>query len=58
VLIVTGTRTATFHRRINAILADALPDVERVDLDAGHDAPTAQSRVFLAALRAFLARHP
>lgn len=57
VLIVTGTTTVSFHRRINDILAAALPRAERVELPGGHGAVVTAPREFIAALRAFLARH-
>jgi proline iminopeptidase len=57
VLIVTGADTVSFHRRINDILADALPRAERVELPGGHGAVATAADAFVAALRAFLARH-
>jgi pimeloyl-ACP methyl ester carboxylesterase len=58
VLIVTGSSTVGFHRRINDILARSLPLAERVELPGGHRAWDSARDEFLAALRAFLARHP
>ena len=58
VLIVTGTTTVSFHRRINDILAAALPRAERAELPGGHGAVATAPDQFIATLRAFLARHP
>jgi pimeloyl-ACP methyl ester carboxylesterase len=57
VLILTGAQTVRFHRRIDDLLAAALPTVERADLPGGHDAPSAAPNAFVAALRAFFQRH-
>lgn len=57
VLIVTGKSTVAFHRRINDVLASDLPQAERVELDGGHAAPSTDPPAFVAAVRAFLARH-
>ena len=57
VLIVTGADTVSFHRRINDILADALPRAERVELPGGHAAVATAQEEFVALLRTFLARH-
>ena len=57
VLIMTGTKTLSFHRRINDILASNFPLVERVELPGGHGAWDTARDEFLAALRTFLARH-
>lgn len=58
VLIVTGATTVSFHRRINDILAAALPRAERAELPGGHGAVATAPDEFIAMLRAFLARHP
>jgi pimeloyl-ACP methyl ester carboxylesterase len=58
VLIVTGTTTVSFHRRINDILAATLPRAERAELPGGHGAVATAPDQFIATLRAFLARHP
>jgi pimeloyl-ACP methyl ester carboxylesterase len=57
VLIMTGTETVAFHRRINDILAGDFPMAERVELTGGHSAPVTAREEFVAKLRAFLARH-
>ena len=54
VLIVTGAGTVGFHRRINEILAESLPNAQRVELEGGHSAPNAAPEAFVAAVRAFL----
>lgn len=57
VLILTGSDTVAFHRRINDILAASFPLVERAELAGGHTAPVTAREDFLAKLRAFLLRH-
>jgi pimeloyl-ACP methyl ester carboxylesterase len=57
VLIVTGSTTIGFHRRINDILAGYFPIVERVELPGTHSAVATGADQFVFALRAFLARH-
>jgi pimeloyl-ACP methyl ester carboxylesterase len=58
VLVVTGSRTVGFHRRINDALAASLPAAERVELEGGHAAPVTEVAAFVPELRSFLARHP
>ena len=60
VLIMTGSNTVRFHRRINEILAQTLPMAERVELGGGHTlgAPVSAVEEFVATLQAFLVRHP
>lgn len=57
VLVMTGSSTVAFHRRINEILAASLPMAERVELGGGHTAPVTARDEFVATLRAFLLRH-
>jgi len=57
VLIMTGTETVPFHRRIDDLLASSLPRAERVELPGGHNAPASAPDAFITALEAFLARH-
>lgn len=57
VLIMTGTETVRFHRRINDLLASYLANVERVELPGGHSAPSSAPDAFIATLTGFLARH-
>lgn len=57
VLIVTGSQTVRFHRRIDDLLASALPKAERAELPGGHNAPAAAPDAFVEALTAFLTRH-
>jgi pimeloyl-ACP methyl ester carboxylesterase len=54
VLLVQGTNTARFHRRINELLATHLPLAEVVGLPGGHSAVNTARGAFLARLRAFL----
>jgi pimeloyl-ACP methyl ester carboxylesterase len=57
VLIMTGSNTVPFHRRINEILAQTLPLAERIELAGGHTTPVSAADDFVATLQAFLARH-
>jgi len=57
VLIMTGSTTVPFHRRIDDILANSLPMAETEELTGGHGAPAAARDEFIAKLRAFIARH-
>ena len=58
VLIVTGSNTVSFHRRINEILATHFPMVERVELPGGHGASASAQEEFVNKMRAFIAQHP
>ena len=58
VLIVTGSKTVGFHRRINDALAASLPAAERAELDGGHAAAVTEVAGLVAELRSFLARYP
>jgi hypothetical protein len=55
VLLVTGTLTAAFHRRINEILAARLPVVECAELPGDHHAISTAREAFISRLRKFLA---
>ena len=57
VLIVTGNQTVRVHRRIDDLLAAALPKAERVELPGGHSAQVTAADAFIEALRSFLGRH-
>jgi len=57
VLIVTGKNTASFHRRIDDILAVECPLVERLELPGNHAAVVTAQEEFLNGLRSFLERH-
>jgi pimeloyl-ACP methyl ester carboxylesterase len=54
VLIMVGTDTVAFHRRISDLLAEALPLVERFELPGGHMAPITARGEFLDAVRRFV----
>jgi pimeloyl-ACP methyl ester carboxylesterase len=54
VLIVTGSTTVAFHRRIDEILAATLPRARRLELPGGHGAVSSARDAFVTALRAFL----
>ena len=58
VLIMTGSKTVPFHRRINEILAQSFPLAERVELAGGHTTPISAVEDFVRTLEAFLERHP
>jgi len=57
VLIVTGTATASFHRRINDILAAHLPFAKRLELPGQHAAILTAQDEFLKSFRTFLEQH-
>lgn len=57
VLLLTGSQTVSFHRRINELLAQAIPTVETSELPGGHAAPRTASYAFSARLRGFLLEH-
>lgn len=57
VLLLTGSETVPFHRRINERLAATLADPETAVLPGGHTALRTSSAEFLAIVRDFLARH-
>lgn len=56
VLVLTGSTTVSFHRRINDLLAALLPQAERGELAGGHAAPVTAHDAFLARVKQFLAR--
>ncbi|HEX4567430.1 MAG TPA: alpha/beta hydrolase [Vicinamibacterales bacterium] len=57
VLIVTGSTTVAFHRRINDLLARSLPQAERAELPGGHGAPAVAQAEFIRLIRTFVGRH-
>jgi pimeloyl-ACP methyl ester carboxylesterase len=57
VLLLTGSETVPFHRRMNDLLARELPRVERAELPGGHSASRTARSAFNEQLRSFLARH-
>ena len=54
VLILTGTGTAAFHRRINQLLASAFPVVSTKEIAGGHSAPQAAVNDFVQAIKVFI----
>ena len=54
VLIVTGTETVSFHRRINDILAAQFPNVQRLELPGGHGAVATAPQPFVTGSMQFL----
>jgi pimeloyl-ACP methyl ester carboxylesterase len=57
VLIVTGSTTVAFHRRIDEILAGDFPHAERAELPGGHGATSTAPEEFVRMIEAFVARH-
>jgi pimeloyl-ACP methyl ester carboxylesterase len=57
VLLLTGSRSVPFHRRINELLAQLLSMVESSELEGTHTAPRGNKEGFLRELRGFLANH-
>jgi pimeloyl-ACP methyl ester carboxylesterase len=57
VLIITGSNTVSFHRRINDLLATSLPLAERAELPGGHAATSTAPEEFMKLLNEFVARH-
>lgn len=57
VLLLNGSNTVPFHRRINELLARAIPRVETAEIPGGHSAPRLEMHAFNGKLRDFLARH-
>ena len=55
VFIVTGEGTATFHRRIDGLLASYLPAARHIFLPGGHSAVYTSRRAFVRVVRRFLA---
>jgi pimeloyl-ACP methyl ester carboxylesterase len=56
VLVMTGSSTISFHRRIDDILATHLPLAESTELPGDHGAPVSVQDEFVSKMRAFLAR--
>jgi pimeloyl-ACP methyl ester carboxylesterase len=57
VLLMTGTSSVGFHRRINDELATRLPRLERGEVTGDHTAPLTARDEFLAKWREFLEKH-
>lgn len=57
VLVITGSGTISFHRRIDDILVTHLPLAERTELPGDHGAVVSAQDEFISKMRAFLARH-
>ncbi len=55
-LIVTGTDTVSFHRRIDDILATQFPNVQHLELAGGHGAVATAPQQFVTGLVQFLNR--
>ena len=56
VLLINGTDTIGFHRRINELLSKRLPNVEVAVIPGTHGASRTSQAEFLAVTRAFLSR--
>ncbi len=57
VLLLGGSETVAFHRRINELLVREMPQIKTAVLPGGHSAPRTASTTFVEQLRAFLTRH-
>lgn len=55
VLLINGTETVRFHRRINELLSGLLPNVQRAEIPGTHGASRTSLAPFLEVTRAFLA---
>jgi pimeloyl-ACP methyl ester carboxylesterase len=57
VLLMSGSRSVAFHRRINELLAWKILNVEMSELEGTHTAPRSNKDGFIRQLRSFLASH-
>ncbi len=57
VLLMNGSRSVPFHRRINELLAQKISNVETTELEGAHSAPRSNKDGFIQQLRSFLASH-
>ena len=57
VLIVTGSDTVAFHRRINRMLLQLLPRATELEVRGGHNSPVVSPDQFLSGWRAFCEHH-
>ena len=57
VLLLTGSETVPFHRRINEVLAREIPRSETDQLPGTHSSARTAKTEFIQKLRSFLARH-
>jgi pimeloyl-ACP methyl ester carboxylesterase len=53
-LIITGKQTVAFHKRINELLADQLPNAKTVTMEGGHLCPVTHPQEFLKILVEFV----
>ena len=54
VLIMNGSATVTFHKRINELLAAEFPNAIQKQIPGGHGAPVTALKEFIQALRDFI----
>lgn len=54
VLLITGTGTVAFHRRINQLLAAEFPNAKAKEIAGGHSAPQAAVKEFIQAIKEFI----
>ena|ERR1051326_353336 len=54
VLLMNGSSTVAFHKRINELLAAEFPNVTRKEIPGGHNAPVASSKQFIDAITDFI----
>jgi hypothetical protein len=57
VLLINGSQTIGFHRRINECLGDLLPTVEKAQIAGTHGASRTSPEEFVRLVRAFLEKH-
>jgi hypothetical protein len=54
VLMLNGSSTVVFHKRINELLVPEFPDVTKKEIPGGHNAPVASVNEFIKAVRDFI----
>lgn len=54
VLIITGTETVTFHKRIDELLTEAFPFARQIIIQSGHAIPTTAPKELLKYLLEFI----
>ena len=54
VLLINGSSTVAFHKRINELLASEFPHSIKKEVPGGHNAPVASSKDFIQALKDFI----
>jgi len=54
VLLINGSSTVAFHKRINQLLATEFPNSSQKEIPGGHNAPTAYPAEFIRAMTDFI----